>query len=40
LDELDCTRNPIKTICVSNVATAIGKKGWLKDPTAEYKVCQ
>jgi hypothetical protein len=40
LDEFDCTVNPIKTVCVLDIANATANKKWFKDEFSKYVACK
>jgi hypothetical protein len=40
LDEFDCTVNPIKTVCVADIAKATANKKWFKDDFSKYITCK
>ncbi len=40
LDEFDCTVNPVKTVCVLDIAKATANKKWSKDEFSKYVICK
>ena len=40
LDEFDCSVNPLKTVCVVDIAKATTNKKWVKDEFSRYITCK
>ena len=40
LDGFDCTVNPVKTVCVADIAKATANKKWFKDEFSKYITCK
>ena len=40
LEDFDCTVNPIKTVCVVDIAKSTANKKWIKDDFSKYITCK